>query len=360
LRNNLTLLILSLLVCRAAQAQDVYVCMGAQASPDLQQTVTEFIARAPEAPLFKALHSAGGSSVITAQSGEELLDPKALDRAAHNHLMVIGLPSDPLMKKVLGYTVGIDESKKQLQSLGWGRLEGDIGWIESDRNPFLHSRKFKSAPEGTLLVKISGTSEAGIKAALQAFEKGMLNGIVPAGSFSRPSTTLLDLDPLVEPVPVNLPREIDLKGQTGYLAGWSQIPANEYRAVLEATGREPLHIWRYKYLAPGFLKEKSIERWLAGPHRQAFGNAFEIMEFRDETEASQAMLKMARENFKPITLEGISKAKEGPQATDEIVEKPIWNVIVAATGRYVVLSTLPPEATSKLAQLLPGASAVAP
>ncbi|GAT32555.1 hypothetical protein TSACC_2954 [Terrimicrobium sacchariphilum] len=348
------LIALVLAVAGPVMAADVLVCTSENAPEEIRNAAAEL---AETAPLLKALQASGSSRATAQQTSEGLLEPAAYNLAAQNHLVVIGRPSqDPLMKKVLGEMVGIDEETRRLQSLGWGQFEGDVGWIESDRNPFLHSRRTKAAPDGTLLVKISGTSDAGVLAAVRAFQHGMLNGIVPAGTVSRPKTTLLDLDPLTDPAPVDLPETITINGKPAYLAGWSQIPANEYRAVLETTGTEPARMWRYKYLVPGFLGKKSLERWLSGPSLKAYGNTFEIIEFAEESAASQGVLKMTREGFKSAGIEGFKSARTGPQATDEVMEKPIWNITTLAAGRNIILATLPPDQTATLARLVQGAT----
>jgi len=167
---------------------------------NLQKSISDFTTHANEVPLLKALIDGKEASDIAPQTSEDLMPDQAYNSAAHNHLVVIGLRSqDPLLIKVWGFDATIDETKKTTYSEGWGYLQGDIGWVESDRNPFLHSHRIKSAPEDTILVKITGTSEAGVIAALKAFQGGMLNGFVVAGSLTRPKTTLLDLDPLPDP-----------------------------------------------------------------------------------------------------------------------------------------------------------------
>jgi hypothetical protein len=277
-----------------------------------------------------------------------LLNPKIYDTAAYNHLIVIGFPSkDPLLQKVWGFTVTMDDAKKSLYSQGWGYLQGDIGWIECDRNPFLHSQKIKSAPEGTILVKISGTSEAGILAALKAFQQGLLGGFVPVGNIIRPQATILDRMPDPAPAPVKLPDSVTLDGKPALLAGWYDLPENEYRAIEEAAGVAPTRMWRYKYLAHGILEQPSIVRWLGSVHRMAFGNAINIIKFPSPDAAKQAVGKMAsRDGYKKIP--GQQDAWTVPQASsspekDEVIDKPYWNITLSSKGSYVILSTLPAE-----------------
>ena len=342
--------------CRAAEnaapPREIFICTSSQVSPDLRKAITDFTAHASEAPLLKALIDGKEATDIVEQTSESLLLPRAYDMAAHNHLVVIGLRSqDPLLVKVWGFDATIDETQKSVYSEGWGYLNGDIGWVESDRNPFLHSRRIKSAPEDTVLVKITGTSEAGVIAALRAFQGGMLNGFVMAGPLSRPKTTLLDLDPLAEAAPGAIPMQVKIGDGMANLAGWNQLPEQEYRAVLESGGTEPKKMWRYKYLPAGMLEQKPIVRWLGGVNRMAFGNAIDIIECSSPEEATAAAQKLSGIKYKDLAFTSISlpggaqPAWQCPQAPDEVMDST-WNIIVTASGPYLFLSSLPPEATS--------------
>ncbi|MDR1190750.1 MAG: hypothetical protein LBK60_03675 [Verrucomicrobiales bacterium] len=351
---------LLLTVSAVAAPRDVLICTGSGLSPELKKAAAEFTASVAQAPLFKALKAAGEYNTVRAQDSDELLDPKKYDLAAHNHLVVIGLPSkDALLKKVWGYTVSVDEAKQSLYSQGWGYLQGDIGWIECDRNPFLHSQRIKSAPEGTILVKISGTSEAGILAALAAFKEGLLGGFVPAGKISRPQTTIFDRDPDPAPLPVKMPETVTLGGgKVATLAGWYDVPEEEYRSIEEAAGDlVPQSIRRFKYLAPGIMEEKSIVRWLGGVHRMAFGNAVNLIRFASAKDARRAAENMAeRDKFQPAA--GKAAAWTLPignwkDTRDSLIAEPYWEVTLTVKGPWVILSTLPADQTLALAKTLP-------
>ena len=56
---------------------------------------------------------------------------------ANNHLIVIGLVTDPLVKALWQREARIEEDR--LFIYGFGELSGPVGYIESDRNPFMHS-----------------------------------------------------------------------------------------------------------------------------------------------------------------------------------------------------------------------------
>jgi hypothetical protein len=333
-----------------ADDRQIEICTSTQAPLSIRNAVAAFLPHAGEVPLFQALVGAGDAGAIVPQSSEALLDPKAYDQAAHNHLVVIGLESkDALLSKIWGYTTTIDETKKSVYAEGWGYMTGDIGWVESDRNPFLHSQRIKSAPQDTIIVKISGTSEAGVLAALGAFQKGLLNGFVVSGPLSRPQTSLLDLDPNPDPAPVAVPANVTISGKTAMLAGWSELPASEYRGVLEKTKIEPKAMWRYKYLTPGIMEEQPGIRWMGGVHRMAFGNALDIIEFNSDVEASQAATDLAASPFTPQTADG-PNVWTAPMSTDEVMKDPFWNITITSSGPYVLLSSLPTDQTVDMAQ----------
>jgi hypothetical protein len=335
----------------ASAPRQIFICTSSQASSTLQKSVADFTAQAGQVALFKALIDGKEAAGIVARTSESLMPDKAYNTAAHNHLVVIGLGSqDPLLVKVKGFDVAIDETQKTAYSEGWGYLQGDIGWVESDRNPFLHSHRIKAAPEDTILVKITGTSEAGVVAALQAFQGGMLNGFVVAGPLSRPKTTLLDLDPLPSPAPGSIPAQIKIGADTAALVGWNQIPEQEYRAVLESGGVEPKKMWRYKYLVPGMLERQPIIRWLGGVNHMAFGNAIDIIECKSAGDATAAAQKLAGIKYKDLAFKAVSLTGSQPawsclQAPDEAMDST-WNIIVTSSGPYLFLSSLPPEGTS--------------
>ena len=347
--------------------RQIFICTSSLISPALQKSVADFTAQAGQVPLLKALLDEKQADGVVAQSSEALLPDKAYPTAAHNHLVVIGLRSkDPLLAKVWGFDAAIDETDRSAYSEGYGYLQGDIGWVESDRNPFLHSRRIKSAPEDTILVKITGTSEAGVVAALRAFQGGMLNGFVVAGPLSRPKTTLLDLDPLPDPAPGTLPAQVKIGDDLAALVGWNQIPEQEYRAVLESAGTEPKKMWRYKYLPPGLLEQSGIVRWLGGVNRMAYGNAIDIIECNSADEATSAAEKLARMAardktstyaFKTISLSGPERAWQSQMPRDEVASDPPGEVIVTSSGPYLFLSSLPPEATSAVMAGVVGAGA---
>lgn len=345
---------------KSAPQRRVLICVSDGASPAIRKAAEDMAQNPTRVPALKALTETQGAGPVQLQSSEGLL--KNYELAAFNHLIVIGLPSsDPLLAKVWEHYAALDESKKTLYAQGWGYLAGDIGYIESDRNPFLHSRRIAAAPFETVLMKISGTSEAGLFAALKSFDRGLLNGIVPAGPLHRPKTTVLDLDPFPDPCPLTLPATISVSGPHGPLvaplAGWTQVPADEYRAIAEVGAIEPLHVWRYKYLPPGALAKAGISGWLSGFHRIAWGNAVTIAEFSSPQDAMKtAQAVGATSGFRPSSPGGkhaiwLADQPAAPN-DDEELPSPPGKIVCAATGRFVVLSSLDSASSSDLLQAL--------
>ena len=309
------------------------------------------IAHPDSYPALKALIATQSAGPLIRTSSEQLLKDslKHYNHAALNHLVILGLKSqDPLLTKCWEHYATVDESARTLYAQGWGLFQGDLGYLESDRNPFLHSRNIKIAPFETVLIKLSGTSEAGVLAAVAAARGGLLNGIVPVGKWQRPEQTLLDLDPVVAAPALSLAKTLHTPEGSALLAGFSQAPANEYRAILNTTGTEPSGVWRYKYLVPKAFDDVAIRGWMSGLHRMAFGNAVTVIAFANDKEAAAATLKIGA-HWKKIALAPGQTAWQGQQPKDELMPEPLGTMTTWSHGRYVLLSSLP---TAQLSELL--------
>jgi len=344
----------------------VLVCVGENASGPIRKAAQELAAGAQGVPALRALiKTQGPSGPVRLVPGETLMirDPrrsdrfegKAFEQAAYNHLVVIGLASsDPLVKQVWDVGAAVDEKAKTIYMEGYGAIQGDVGYIESTRNPFLHSQQMPSATFDTCLFRISGTSEAGVLAAVKAFRGGMLNGLVPAGNIARPEKTILDLDPSVEACPLPFPRSVTIPGNENkngkaFLAGWTQAAANEYRAYLDRGGHEPDRVWRLKYLRPDNFNRIDPEVWSCGFHRKAWGNAVTVARFASQEDAADVVKSIRNEgkNWKQLSLAGL-EFWETAQPGDEVFKSSSGSVFAGAVGKYVVLSSLPAKATEGL------------
>jgi hypothetical protein len=345
--------------------KQILVCVSDVASPEVRQAAQALVDSAEKVPVLRALRATQGAGPAVLRSSQAVLNDYPL--AAYNHLIVIGLrDNDPLIDKVWEHYASIDGKTRSFYAQGWGHLAGDLGYIEADRNPFLHTRRIKEAPFEVVTFKITGTSEAGLLAAVKAFASGTLNGIVPAGKLNRPQTTILDLDPLVDPAPITLPEQVTLQSPDAkpssaiaLLAGWTQVPANEYRGYADQAGFEPRKVWRCKYLATGAFDQAGIEAWLAGFHRMAWGNAVTIAQFASPDEAIRTAQSIAAtggwkkclgfgrlpawEANQPATPKNTGDPKE-----DETLPNPPGKITAIARGDLLLLAGMGPEEAKQL------------
>jgi hypothetical protein len=319
----------------AEPARAVLVCVAAGAPPELRQAAAALVQDAARVPLLRALAATQHAGAAEPQDSAALLGEKEWRRAAFAHLVVIGLPGqDPLLDRVWGFTARIETGTRRVHAQGYGDLQGDLGWIESERNPFLHSQRIERNGFDTCVVKLSGTSAAGVLAAVQAFRAGMLNGLVPVGTPTRVHATLLDLDPLPEPPPVQ-PAQLG----SAQFGGWTQCAAEEYRAFIDAGGAEPRRLWRLRYLAPGAWDAIGARGWLAGPHRLAFGGAVTVAEFADAATAARTAAAIGKAG-KPAAIAGQAGWELAPAKDEAIDPGDARPVLVAAQGALLVMTTL--------------------
>lgn len=337
----------------AAQPQhEILICASASADPAIKQAADDLAASANSAPALKALIDTQHAGPVIRVTSESVLANAQL--AAYNHLVIVGLKgSDPLLARVWDHYATVDETTRTVYSQGWGWLRGDIGIVASDWNAFLHSHTIQSAPFESAEFKLSGTSIAGLQAAVKAFERGMNNGFVPSGTVNRPETTLLDLDPKPDAAPLSLPAAFatpDGQGSLEY-AGWTQAPGNEYRAYIDVATYEPSQVWRVKYLQADVLMQPWTPlEWLDGFHPMAFGNAVTIAQFASAAQAQQTAAGIgARRGWRPLKLPDGSPAWSAPMPTDEVITQSYGAIVVFARGPYVVLSSLPAAATAQIA-----------
>lgn len=352
---NLILRSLLALACAAAalaaEGRGILVCIAADAAPAVRAAAEGLVAEPDAVPLFAAMRRTQGAGAPVLVDSASLMDERtAWNRAAYNHLVVIGIPGrDPLLDKVWGYMVAVDATARSVFMEGYGTLAGDLGVVESDRNPFLHSRRIDSNDFDTCLVKLSGTCEAGVLAAIAAFRAGLGNGLVPVGATTRPRPSILDLDPAAEPPPV-------LAALPGgaLCAGWTQCAGNEYRAFLDAAGSEPQRLWRVKWLLPRGWDCIGAKAWLAGVHRMAFANAANLARFADAATAARVAEAIARgARGKPAAAIAGEPAWELEAPTDEAIDLgDVRPTLVTSHGPYVIMATLDPAQTAALASNL--------
>lgn len=293
---------------------------------------------------FAALQQSGAASGIKKAVSDDLLKPKAFSVAAYNNLIVVGLKNnDSLLEKCWGHQAAIDPETKTFSRRGYGTLRGDIGYVECDWNPFLYSNQVRTNPFTTVIVKISGTSEAGVKAAVKAFQSGLLNGVVPAGKLERVKTSILDRDPDMTPPP-RLPQKVRIGDQNAYLCGWTQPSEEEYRAYIDIAGFAPLKLWRVKYLADGALNDVSARAWVNGLHRLAYGNSVMIAEFKNASEAQKTWQALSRfRGAKQVKIDS-RDAAVFDQPRDEAFDKSYGKIYYLQKGKSLYAVSLPESA----------------
>jgi hypothetical protein len=321
-------------------ARRILICVAADAPAALAQAAASLAQDADQVPLLHALTVTQGARRATVVDSAALLGDKAWHRAAFAQLVVIGLAGhDALLDKIWGYAARIIPAESRIQVLGYGELAGACGWIESERNPFLHSQRIESNAFDTCVVKLSGTGIPGVLAAVQAFRAGMINGLAPAGTLIRSRSTLLDLEPSLSPPPLQPASLGDAQ-----FGGWTQCAAQEYRAFIDAGGAEPMRLWRVRYLRPRSWDAIGAQGWLAGPSRLAFGAAVTIAEFADAATAARAALAIGKGGT-ARTVAG-QPASELPPAKDEAIDPgDAAPVLVLAHGPLVLMSTLDAQQT---------------
>ena len=172
-----------------AEPRPLLICVAADAPPLVRQCADDIQKAAGTSPLLTTL-AAQGVSVV--DSAGLVNDPKA---KAYAHLILVGLPTDPLIKLAWQREALIED--QGIYIFDFGHFTGSIGYIESDRNPFLHSNQVDVNPYEAEAITITGTTPEGVAAATQSFlDKGLVNGVVTGGTWQRSRTGLLDRDPL--------------------------------------------------------------------------------------------------------------------------------------------------------------------
>jgi hypothetical protein len=279
---------ISVLSARAqGESRPLLICVAADAPPLIRQCAEDIQKAAASSPLLVKL---GAQGVSIANSVDLVADPKT---KAYAHLIMVGLPTDPLIKLAWQREARVED--QGLYIFDFGHFTGSVGYIESDRNPFLHSFQVDVNPYEAEAITITGTTPEGVAAATQAFlGKGLVNGVVAGGTWQRPKTSLLDHDPL--PANFTLPAFVPASAGDATLIAVTQAGESEYRGVLQDAGVEPQEIWRFKYFLPGTWDvgggAHSLQNYLVGLHRRAFGNTLWAARFASATEAGDAMAKI--------------------------------------------------------------------
>ncbi|MDR2115276.1 MAG: hypothetical protein LBP87_02735 [Planctomycetaceae bacterium] len=320
-----------------AQERRILLAVSENADPAIKKAATSLM----NCSVFSALKACGGATdaqpILT--DSETLLPDASFQRAAYNNLVIVGLPDqDMLLRKCWGHQIGLRNG--EIEVLGYGKWKGDFGTVESDRNPFLYSHRVKDHPYSTNIIKISGTSVAGVLRAVEAFRTGLLNGIVPAEQGQLTETSILDRTPdFVIPPP--LPNEI---GEF-YRIGWIQPNEIEYRAYIDLAGYQPERIWRIKYVKQKVFDNVSGESWVNGLHRSSYGNAVTVAVFASADEAKKTWNALSQsKDAKHETLD-LFTCYRFEQPTDEAFDKSYGDVRYFVLKNHLITVSLPQQQT---------------
>ena len=291
-----TILLAALILVPGARAQDMQsrtlkICVAADAPAEVRRIAEEIRQAVARTPLLTQM-GVNGVSVVDSKK----LAAAAVSERAFHHLILVGLPEDPLIRASWQREALTENGGFYV--FGFGHLRGTLGYLESGRNPFLHSHAVRAAPFETEFVTLTGSNVAGVKLAAAAFlQVGLVNGVVAAAGWTRPSRTILDRDPLTLPVVPITQAPASIGSATRVAV--TQAAENEYREVLEDAGVMPACIWRVKYLTPGAwdraapLEAASPQAFLNGLNRRAIGNTLWIASFDTAADADEAASKIA-------------------------------------------------------------------
>lgn len=311
------------------------ICLAADAPVEVHRAAEAVLTSAKTHPL---LHILAGEHVPETLTESRALLAAPSEARAFDHLVLIGLSSDPLIEAAWQREARVS-ADGGMYIAGFGHLRGDIGYIESDRNPFLHSRAIARAPFETEVVTLTGSTPAGVALAVHAFLKqNLVNGVVAGAGWTRPKPNLLQRDPL--PADFVAPKNLPEKSGEWTRLGVTQAGEDEYRGILADTGIEPREIWRAKYFRPGVWDgagaASAFANYSAGLHRRATGNTMWVARFASEAEAQSAVPKIA--TAAKLKKEGaVWKGVQPPFSTEKESPGPLrlWQ-----SGEWIFMSTL--------------------
>lgn len=329
----------SLLVAQTTKSRLLKICVAGNAAPEVKRDAKRIYDAVSSSPLLSLL---GANGVETEDS--IALSSMDIGARAYHHLILVGLPSDPMINAAWQREAKVEDGGFYI--FGFGHLRGTIGYIESDRNPFLHSQAIASAPYETEVITITGSSPAGIDLAVDAFlQGGLINGVVAAPGWTRPSPTLLDRNPLTLPLDA-FPDAPQTAGDA-IRVGVTQAGENEYRDEFQDTGLMPTSIVRVKYSSPGLWGKAAQQEFSSsveyqnGLHRRAIGETLWVAQFATAGEAAEAAAKIAQSAH--LQKEGSGWIGNGPSSNSiadliSPTEKLKMQLAVWSSGNKVMMS----------------------
>jgi hypothetical protein len=320
------------------------VVVAGDAATEVRQAAQKLLTAVPKHPLLSIL--AGDAPPVRLTDSGQLARGPAAARA-YDHMVLVGEPDDPMVKAAWQREARTDATAWYL--FGFGHLQGELGYIESDRNPFLHAAAIPQAPYETEVITLTGSTPRGVALAIAAFlERGLINGVVAAPGWRRPKHSLLERDPLTP--------DFSLRAQAPQQAGplrqigLTQASEDEYRGVFDDTGVMPRVIWRWKYYRDGVWDgagaARAFDHYAAGLHRRAYGNTLWAAQFASTAQAGEAAVKIAA----AAKLSGRGDLWEGEQPPYGSEKNRPGPLILWQRGTWLLMSTLPGEADEALRQ----------
>lgn len=288
-RLMLALLAVSTLAAGEAAQPHLLVACAIDADPAIHQLAERI--NTAETPLITTL--AGEGARMAVADSRDLANGMVPTRAL-NHLIVIGLPDDPLVRQAWQHEAKLEPAG--WYGFGFGVVAGEVGWLEAGFSPWLHSAAIAKPPYETQAIVVTGNGVPGVVAAGEALlAHGLVNGLVARPGWTRPQTTLLDRDPLSgDP---GLPAWLPARTGEWTRIALSQCGADVARGILADAGVEPQACWLAKYHRPGVWDEAGAaaarRMYVAGLHRRAFANAVLLARFADDAAAAAALPKAA-------------------------------------------------------------------
>ncbi|MBY0360172.1 MAG: hypothetical protein K2W82_19375 [Candidatus Obscuribacterales bacterium] len=313
------------------------ICVANDAPPEIQAAAKSLLAAVSKHSLLRVM---SGDAPPTSLTDSRMLFSASPFERAYNHLILVGLADDPLIKTAWQREASLTANSALV--FGYGNFQGSLGYIESDRNLFLHSAQINSTPFETEIVTLTGTTPEGVALSVKTFlNQRLVAGLVAGAEWKRSSHSLLKREPLA--ANFSLPGWIPEHIGEASLIGVIQASDDEYRGVLADTGTTPLEIWRLKYYLPGSWDgagaAHTFDQYSTGLHRRAYGNTLWLARFAGAGQAAQAAPKIAA--AAQLHKQGaVWRGEQPPYAwgTQSAGPLKLWQ-----KGDWVLMSTLPGE-----------------
>jgi len=336
LLSSLSVLLLSLASApAAAPAADpaLKIAVSATAPPMVQQAADRVLQATAQHPLLSILASGGKPTQV--EDTQVLLSGPLNNRALTN-LIVIGLPDDPMVKACLQREARFDKGGV-VYVFGFGYFQGDVGVVESERNPFLYSAPAANAPYSAHVLVLTGSTPAGVALAVDAFLRdGIINGVAVAGAVQRPKPCLIEAAPWTPAF--RPPAGIVPPSPSWKQIGVTLMGGTELSGALEEGGELPTGGVRIKYWRPGAWAgagmDFSFRHFWTGLHRRSAGNCIAVFQFATPTAAAKAATGIAL--AAKIDAKGPNRWLK--ESNNSLLGAAIWQQELTVSGSNLVFS----------------------